>query len=326
MSTFLLRRLFAGELDTDRRVLAESEVSSMTEVLSGLELERDVVLDITLASDVEPHVNAAQQSISKAGGPLYASRGKAGQAEGITLFGDGGDAVHVSIILQHDRWLTDDTENVVLRWFLLLHELMHVIQRATGVGANHEDFDEATCTYRENVAYQARKAYDEYDADKRADELSRHCLRAVGVHAGASEFFLDGYAGSAATLLVAMSDFVRSEVLPYRNDGGDSFLLGLDAHKLVRELFKVLPHAVALADAVEAMDGLTDALMPQPGFSTYLGPDWTAFIGAMRAGSGAQAEPELSRIWTNVMARIGLNITNGDDGALDIHVVEPLLP
>lgn len=326
MSIFSLSGVVTDGLAADRRTLAESEVTSMAEVLSNLDCERDVVMDIVLASDIAPHVNAKRQAMGQAGDLPYTSGGISGRAEGIVLFGNDGEAILVSIILQNDRWLTDETENVVLRWFLLLHELMHVMQRATGVGANHEDFDEATSTYRENVAYQARKAFDEYDADRRADQLSRRFLRAFGVDAGASNFFLNGYAGSTATLLAAMGDFVRTEVLPHRIGGGDEFALGLNAHKLVRELFKVLPHAAALADAVDAMDGLTEALVPQSGFSTYLSPDWSAFVKAMRASSGTEAEPELSRIWTDVLARLGLSITNGDDGRLDIQVSEPLLP
>ncbi len=328
--TFVFQGLLAQELPTDRRTVAESEVTSITGVLeriaSELGLERNVELDIVLASDIAPHVNAARQRFGKLDALPYNPKGVSGQAEGIAVFGGGPGPVRGSIILQHDRWLTDDQQAVTLRWFFLFHELMHVIQRAQGDGANHEEFDETTCTYSENVTYQAHVAYDEYDADRRADKLCRQFLPAAGINIGASEFLLDGYTGSVTTLLETMGEFVRSEVLPYRANGGNFESLAFRAHRLLRELFRVLAHATALADAVDSIEGLTNAMAPLEGFSTYLEPDWTTFVGAMHSASGADAETDLSTVWSDVMERLGFIIENTEDGQLYIHVVEPLIP
>lgn len=332
-NTFEFLGVLARELPDERSTAAQREVSviatAVVNAIAALEPppERGLRLEVILASDIEPHVDAMNVRFGKPDGQPYKAKGEAGQAEGIAVFGGAApDPVQVVLIINHEKWLADDARSLTLRWFLTFHELMHVVQRVHGDGANHEEFDVETSTYEENVQYQARVAYDEYEADLKADGLCRQFLSADGVGVGGSEYLLNEYAGAVATILERVGQFVSAEVVPYRYMSIGSFeQLGSKAHLLLRELFRLLAHSVGLAQAVDSFDGLTKALEPLVGFAEYIGEDWSAFVDALQSGSGDAAEPELSRVWNAILKRMGFIFDNTDEGQLHIHVVDPVL-
>ncbi len=328
--SFNLTSLHLEDLPGDRRHLAEHEIRSMIGHFERraiqFGLEEDVILNVVLTQDIEPHVNRISESYGKVSKEPFSPNRNTVAVYGITLTHPQSPPLRASVVLNQEIWTKDDGESVAVRVYLLLHELGHVLQQVQGTGASWRRSEHLATTNEEQVRREGRILWDEFDADIVADQICRDFLLRTdeGKPIGAGDFLVKGFVRCAADLLERICKFVVDDVHAYRCHLGPLEHLYPTSFALIQELLRILAHTAALCVGMQVVEDLTEILRALRGFNEYIGDDWQAFFDALTEESGHAAESELARIWDGVMGRIGLEIEDMPDGQQYVHVFEPV--
>ena len=301
--------------------------AELRKVISPLEsadlgLVHDVMLHIVLSDRMEHHVDRIREDHGSAGSTSYRRARRTVSASGITLVSPNRPPVVASIVLASEPWATDFPQNVLLRVYLLCHELGHVLQRGRGSGL---DYSMPSLTNAEEMRRAAVVIREEFDADRTADGLCKLLLRDdAGNALDAGSIMGPEFCGAAISILGDFCSFAR-RVRDYRVTG-----IGLDelyqtVGALVGEALLIVTHAVALYAGAGKLPDFEQVIRTCNGFALYVAPDWDNFLMSLVESDDAVAELRLVRIIEAILHRLGLRIEDRPGAHPFVHVHEPLI-
>jgi hypothetical protein len=327
---FKLEALHINRLIENRVEVIEKELNALIGIFENnsdsLELRHDVNLSIYLTDQMAECVDKVRKDYGMKNITPYEPMRNSVAAFGITLYHPERPPLNASIVFNQEPWMQDYGENIVLRTYLVYHEIGHVLQEARGSGVNWHNKDRTVMPYAETVQRLPAILRDEFVADIIAGDVCNAILRNdKNQPIWPSEIMGPWFIDSVHQLMGNLCDFARHDVQNYRVTGiGLEGLLPKVA-PLITELFLVLAHVAALYAQADKMDLLRTAMENINGFSSLVAEDWDAFLKALAKEDGADAEAEIIRIFDAVLSRLGLRIDDLPGGNLYIHVHEPVI-
>lgn len=322
----------ASALPPDRLEPAVREVEGLirlfADVVDAIEPPHEIALDVVLAETLDTQVDRVikEHGRFEAVGPYRGAR-NAVAAHAITLRDPRHAAVRATIIIDHSYWLADVGDIPLIRAYLLIHELGHVLQQARETSADWRRHQEPLRTHEEAIRRAAVILWEEFDADMFSLSVcQRICRRADGAPLTFASTFGHGFLESAKNLLDRLCAFAQDDVQTYRRTGNGLEALYPKATSILGELMVVLAHTASAFQADQDIEGLTTALQTFRGFAAYVGDDWEVFLTELRNKDNAvAAEDNLFALIDRVLSRLGLQIEDVSEGEMFVRVVRPAL-
>ncbi|MDO9530176.1 MAG: hypothetical protein Q7J27_13605 [Syntrophales bacterium] len=247
--------------------------------------------------------------------------------QGVVLYHPKCPPLRASIVLDQNSWTRDDGESVLIRTYLITHEIEHVLQNARETDPiQRYNWDPSNVTHAERVQRLAAALRDEFIVDINALSQCKKILRS-----GKDKTILPSqimgprFVGSAHQLLKKLCDFAKRDLQTYRETS-----VGLDelyprVAPLIGELFSVLTHSAAIYTHDNRMNIFRSGMEEAPEFTGYLAEDLEDFLLALVNNDSVTAELEIVRILEVVLGYTGLRIEDLPDGNLYIHVHAPVI-
>lgn len=324
LETLHLDRLPGGRLTVVEKELRD--IIGMFEKHSDvLELQHDVLLSVHLTDNMGECVDKVRNEYGIKAKAKYDPTRNAVVAQGIVLSNPKYPPLRTSIIFDQRYWIIDANDTMVIRTYLLSHEIEHVLQHAREADPIADIMDRPSKTIVEEMPRFAKIIMQEFDADKTAVSVCNGLLRnseGGQVYPGETmgPWFLDGI----QELIGKLKEFSRGELQYYRLTGIGLNGLHTKAGPLVGELLLVLVHAIPLYAQMDKMGFLENGLRDIPGFAECFREDYDALRDALVMEDKVAAEAEFIRIYTAILNRMGLRVEDTPQG-LYVHVHEPLI-
>lgn len=311
-------------LPSERIAAVETEVRSLIHLFELTDIEgQDVALRIILSDEMAEHVNRIHRELGNRLSAPYSRIRESVVSFGITITAVPRPPLEAWIVVDSAPWSVQDDDSLLVRTYLLAHELGHVLQEARGEGTADVHPLPTFAAWLEDAAGILQL---EFDADRVATGTCGLVLRDVrGEPARAGALWAPRMAGASCAVLSSLCAFVH-DVQAYRITSRGLDSLYPRGSQLVYELLLTLAHALALCDSAEVFAIVEDKLSATEGYAEYLQPDWEGISGALRTGDRAEGARELVRIMSSILARIGLRIEDMPNGSPFVHVHEPLFP
>jgi hypothetical protein len=288
-------------------------------------LKVGVEVQIWISDDMSKCVEELESEFGISDEVPYKQRRSEIMAGAISLFAQIRPPLLAAIVFDAPLMVESGPAGVAQRWYLIFHEISHVVREAIHRPSTLQPQDPLKWTFRKDIHKLVGAAREEIIVDRLALNCSRMVLQDDAGHPMDSGVYIGPwFANTIPKYLERLCTFSRLRVKAYIAGQVSVEALFRELIDLVREFLITFAHTVVLLSP-DDLGILRTKLHEIPGYREYLEEEWDDLIQGLTLKYSAQSDDKAVDAVLSLLAKLGLQYEELPSQQFIYNFLKPIL-